>query len=450
MFYDREWAIPTNKYISTSPTLDLWENITMISDVNSLYIFEIGEKKFYFFGDQHYSKSEGNCEQQLGVKCDDYDDKYKDGIFYGNKCTSIGLLLKNWFIYNKDHKIQTDFFLELGFTKENERTELRKINNTIDRLRYTEEKEGDQLKNESWLFLVATLMEPCFVREKRSCPYHPYIHAHYADVRKYNSSNEEFHSDPFVLYDVLEYVQRNMPNKKNGLLELRDELSIILSIIVQDYKKIIDGIIHSDGFEKFLEEFHNMSNSFSQTFGKLFIKKFENMRKISVVRDKKIMHRTAGELLRLRKENNYIANLIEEFIYNKIEEYVDKVKYQFEDLLLILDDFENMSVEEMQYEFIRIMNEFIGDIIPMSTLSMDAYLLARMFLQSESKEIIVYAGSEHIRNYSEFFQSYLGVDSKIAIPSIFDNRCLQSKDLPKYLDANKYRLYVTNKKYGIK
>jgi hypothetical protein len=459
MFAGREWATPINRFIPNAPLVELWENITMISDLNSLYIFEIGERKFFFFGDQHDSKSAGNCSEKFGIKCDDYNNKYSDGDFYGGKCTSIGILLRNWFIYNKDHKIQTDFYSEAAFTKSNARIEYGTITRTLDRLKYTDETIKHQFDDKSWLILINSLMEPCFVREKRSCPYHPYIHAHYTDVRKYDEEFDMSYADPFILYDIREYLQENMPRDRKNLLIFRDELLIIMSIIIQDYREILDGIMQEEGFEQFLQKFHNMSNSFSRDFGKLYIRKFENMRKLTVVRDKKMMHRTAGEIYRLRKENKFLANLIEDFIYNKADELAESVKEHFNEQIDILNNFENIGVVDMQYELIEIFSEFLGSLVRLSALSMDAYLLARMFLQTESKEILVYAGSAHISHYAEFFNVYLGVQSKIGVPTNFTNfddidnlgnRCVQSNDLPKYLDANKYRTYVTNKKYNIK
>jgi hypothetical protein len=41
----------------------------------------------------------------------------------------------------------------------------------------------------------------------------------------------------------------------------------------------------------------------------------------------------------------------------------------------------------------------------------------------------------------------MGIKRSAGVDPIFDNRCLNIIDLPKYLDANKYRKYVVNKKY---
>ena len=410
-----------------------YDKIYMISDLNSLSIFEIGKKKFYFLGDQHDSKSKGNCEDKIGIKCDDYNNKYTDDVSYGGSCTSIGILLRNWFRYNTDNKINTDFYLELGFTKEEER------------LKYKDEVVGGKFNDESFMSLIASLMEPCFIREKKSCPYYPYVHAHYADVRNYSSSKKNILSDPFLLFDILEYIGNNIPDDFKSLMQLNDEILIITSIIIYDYEKIIKGIIDPDGFLEFIERYHNMSNFFSGKFGKMFIEKFENMKNVSVIRDKKVMHRTAGELLRLRNENEYVADLIEEFIYNKAEEFIKEIKTNFEYNLLLLDNFNDMNIDDIKFRIFELVYEFIGSIVPMSSLSMDAYLLARMFLQTESSEIITYTGSKHSENYIDFFENYLGVKSKISVPSSIDNRCIISELLPEYLDANKYREYVINK-----
>ena len=76
-----------------NPNIDSWAPIKYITDVNSLYIYQIGEKKYFFFGDQHKSKSAGGCQEQLNLKCDDYDSNFIDGKYYGSSCTSIGILL---------------------------------------------------------------------------------------------------------------------------------------------------------------------------------------------------------------------------------------------------------------------------------------------------------------------------------------------------------------------
>lgn len=459
------------------PQISLWKNITLLTDVNSVFIYEIGEKKYFFFGDQHHSKSEGGCEQKRRIKCDDFNYNFTDNEYYGGTCTSIGTLLHNWFTYNNDHGIKTDFYLELAFTKEQERIDSMKYMNIIAGLREQNLKviSRHEFDDVSWMQLISYIAAPCFIREKEACPYYPNVHAHYADIRSIDTGIIAIYADPFLLIDTYEDLPNNIPTNLDEIVELKNNLFIILSIIIFNYKEIIDGILQPDGFEKFLNEYIKLSDGFSQNIGKTYIKKFENMRKISVIRDvvtidengnevvKKVrMHRAAAELMKLREQTPYIANLIEEFIYAKADEYIANVKLDYDndvDIFARLDDmaeqprFRNMAKSNLAdavNQVFGVFKKYTYELIPMSALSMDAYLLARMFLQTESKEIIAYAGSKHIEHYSEFFENYLAVEKKVGVPSVPNNRCLEAVNLPKYLDANKYRTYVVKKTYNIK
>lgn len=432
-----------------NPNIDTWNPIKYITDVNSLYIYEIGEKKYFFFGDQHKSKSKGSCQEKLDIKCDDYNDNFTDGKYYGSSCTSIGILLHNWFTYNKDYYINTDFYLELGFTNEDERKDLKNTIDEINKLKRNKNYEMDiNIENISWMELIASLMDDCFIKSKKNCQYYPSVHSHYADVRKLENKNESIYADPFLLFDLMNFIKDNFPRSDEKLLELKDELSIIMSIITYDYRKLINGMLSPDGFDKFIEEYSNLSKSFSSRLSKFYIKKIMNMKKISVIRDGVRMHKVAAELLRLKKESPYIAYLIEELIYDKADFYIDTVKVLYDDVLNAFEyEYYQYNIYDKAVLIMEAFQSIVMDLVPLSALSMDAYLLARMFLQTESSEIIVYAGSAHIQHYSDFFENYLAVPRLVGVDSVFDNRCLNVVDLPKYLDANKYRKYVVNKKY---
>ena len=425
-----------------------WANIVSLTDVNSLYIYEISNKKFFFFGDQHGSKSAGGCIGQ----CDDFNYNFTAGQYYGTSCTSIGILLHNWFTYNNHHNIKTDFYLELGFTKEQDRAASKKY---IDIIKDLREQNGHQFDNISWGQLISYVMAQCFIRTKTACPYYPNVHGHYIDIRQLDTSIISIYTDPFLLYDIYEYLINNIPQTINDLINLKNDFIVILSIIIDDYKEILDGVLQSDSFDDFIEKYTDMSTLFSKEIGTLYINKFANMTKISVIRNGKRMHRVAAELLKLRQQTPYIARLIEEFIYIKAKEYITEIKPYFDNdvnILNTLDKFAYLDnppkgfLIEGGLAFLKIFQKYVYMLVPLSALSMDTYLLARMFLETQSTEIIVYAGSNHIEHYAQFFEEYLRIFNKIAVPSITDNRCLYIPDLPKYLPANMYREYVRNKK----
>lgn len=432
-----------------NPYIDTWKPIKYITDVNSLYIYEIGEKKYFFFGDQHKSKSEGGCQEKLNIKCDDYNENFTDGKYYGSFCTSIGILLHNWFTYNKDYFINTDFYLELGFTNEDERKGLKETIDEINKLKRNKNYEMDiNIENISWMELISSVMSDCFTKSKKNCPYYPSVHSHYADVRKLENKNEAIYADPFLLFDLMNFIKDNFPRTDKKLLELKDELSIIMSIITYDYRKLINGMLSPDGFDGFIEEYSNLSKSFSSGLSKFYLQKIMNMKKISVIRDGVRMHKVAAELLRLKKESPYIGYLIEELIYDKADFYIDTVKVLYDEVLNAFEyEYYQYNIYDKASLIMEAFQSIVLALVPLSALSMDAYLLARMFLQTESSEVIVYAGSSHIQHYVNFFENYLAVPRLVGVDSVFGNRCLNIIDLPKYLDANKYRKYVVNKKY---
>lgn len=450
LYYQNEgYPIPRTLPID-APITELWNPVTYLTDVNSLFFYQIGQKKYFFFGDQHFAKSEGGCEEKLNLKCDDYNGNFSDSRYYGTACTSIGILLHNWFLFNNDHKIRTDFYLELSFTNDNEREQLRHyldVLNEIKVSRQANDKNYD-FEDTSWLQLLALVMNDCFLKDKRLCPYSPYVHAHYADIRSLDTKDENLIADPFLLLDLKPYLDKTLQRIRTTeqLEELRDELSVVLSIIISDYRDIIDGILSPTDFDIFIKRYNNLSGSFSGYIEDFYLSKFNNMRKISVIRDGVRMHKVAAELQRLRNENDFMATLIEEFIYEKADHYIKDIKVLFDQILNIFDE-ERLSFHELGQLVIESFDTLLKALVPMSALSMDCYLLARMFLQHGSDEIIVYAGAAHIDHYADFFEHYLGVKRLAGIESQFDNRCLHLVTLPKYLDANKYRKYAVNKKY---
>src|SRR5437868_5348479 len=168
--------------------------ITTITGLYSLDVFHYHGKKYFLLGDKHYSRAQGEC----AADCDDFDDhwqkRYKNG-----SCQSIGLLLHDWLQYNNDHDIVTDFYVEVKFTKQNERS---------DQLTTLAQPHNASLSNQSWLQLIPILLKSCFVFNKQDCPYYPNIRSHYVDIRYIypnadaNPSNVQY-LDPFNIKKVI-------------------------------------------------------------------------------------------------------------------------------------------------------------------------------------------------------------------------------------------------------
>ena len=181
--------------------MNTWEEITVISGPVSMYIYEYNNKKYYFFGDKHHGRAT-KC-QEKGYKCDSFDYSFTNVKSIGSNCSQMGVLLHNWFVYNNDHNIKTDFYLETFYTKENKRFNEEENLQLINRRKQnnTQIQTNDApFENKSWLELVSYIMAPCFIREKENCPYYPNVHAHYIDVRTLiiNFSDEKSGFSPVV------------------------------------------------------------------------------------------------------------------------------------------------------------------------------------------------------------------------------------------------------------
>jgi hypothetical protein len=339
--------------------------------------------------------------------------------------------------------------LELGFTNEDERKGLKETIYEINKLKRNKNYESNiNFENISWMELIGSVMNNCFTKPKTNCPYYPNVHSHYADVRILDNKIENIHADPFLLFDLLRSLTKNFPRTEEKLSILKIELSMIMSIITYDYVNLLDGMLSSENFDSFIKKYSDLSTLFSADISKLYLQKIMNMKKLSVIRDGVRMHKVAAELLRLEKESPSMSFLIKELIYDKATIYIKEVKELYEEAMSVFNyDYSMYDIYEKSILVLGAIQQIITALVPLSALSMDAYLLARMFLQTESTEIIVYAGSAHIGHYVDFFENYLAVKRLAGVESIFNNRCLNIIDLPKYLDANKYRKYVVNKKY---
>ena len=91
------------------------------------------------------------------------------------------------------------------------------------------------------------------------------------------------------------------------------------------------------------------------------------------------------------------------------------------------------------------LEKYANELLPLSALFMDTYVLIRIFLQNDSSQIIVYTGSAHTAQYSRFIEDYLGIQPNLHFPLVPNNLCLEITNLSDYLPANEYRKYVVNK-----
>lgn len=376
-------------------------DITIISGITSCYIFEYDGKKYYLFGDYHFTRA-NNCKE-LGHKCDYFDKTFTKTYTYGSDCTTIGALLHNWFTYNNKHGILTDFYIELFYTKENERVTHKPYNDIIENRRtntnngISESKINNDapFRDQSWLQLMYYIMKPCFVREKDKCPYYPNVHAHYVDVRN---------------VDVGDIISVN-PFELEG----RESIEYVKILFLQ-YKIILRYLLNVDGFGMFLDNAYLLPDTLKDVL-------VNNVSLFTVTREIDgewiTMYKTAWELYRLEQLYPMIASKLREYVQITANNIINNV-YQV------------LKNEKISYD------RYNDLLVDMQSISMDVYTLSRVFIQNDSEQVIIYTGADHIRFYADFFQT-IGFQLLTYQPYKKGQNCITMNDLPLYLDANKYR-----------
>lgn len=432
------------------------QEVTTISGIVSCYIFEMNHKKYYLFGDKHFTRA-GNCKD-AGYLCDHFDKTFSQTHTYGSSCTTIGALLHNWFTYNNDHNIKTDFYLEAIYTKndapyythftdiiENRKKYATNIENKKytsknfkDNITYNNVNDNKYFKNDviqnnitknnvkdnfftieendapfqdrSWMELMSIIRQPCFIREKTGCPYYPNVHSHYIDVRLVNTTTGLKNVSPFS-FSLL----NNVPN----VLEY-------IKMFIVNYKIILDDFLSPYGFTHFVN-YIDLPEEIREEF-------ISDISLFTVVREidgKKVqMYKAAWELYRLKQKDSVLAEQLTTFMYHKAALLIQNIIREF------TTDIKNNVIDRNYY--IKKYSTLFQDL---EIILMDSYALSRVFLQDDSEEIIIYAGNYHIRVYAEFF-NYLQYPLLL---SATGNNCLKMPDLPLYLDANIYRQYVMEK-----
>ena len=440
--------------------------IISLSGANSLYVYNFNNKLYAFFGDQH-SSIEGGCEEKLNIKCDTFDYRYEKSVLYDTNCWTIGSLLDEWFTYNNYNDIKTDFYFEISFVKGNLRqdTDLDTIvtNRRHDQIPNNEASQS--MKGFDWIDLISVFFKECLIQDKQYCKYGPNVRFHYSDIRKYNtqlqlSIPKVQVSDLYIPYPYVDRINYNLRrlNRKfririphiifdlYGLIKLYDILlnsNIILELCFSttDIRQILDNI-----------KIYDLPDTINEIFDHIK----SNIIKNGVIRNNILLHRTAAEFNRLHLINPLIANKLLLYIKEKLEIDLSKAREKLNNIYqqYLLIDLKNQAfpTEQNPLPFLNQVShqkaEIIGDIyelthtlaetvIDFSIIAMDVYTLSRMFIQQDSKQIIVVAGYFHVYNYANFFK-YLGANNIIEYPSTENNRCITS-GLGAILNVNDFR-----------
>lgn len=437
-------------------------NNIFLSGATSLSIFKFYDKYFFFFGDQHYSISDGNCEEKYNIKCDIFDYGYEKSVLYETNCWTLGSLFDEWFTYNNDKNIKTDFYLETAFVKGDI------LGDTTTNVEIAERREEPDYKNKSpeliensggWIESIESFFQECFKQTKTGCKYGSNVRFHYSDVRMRNE-RERIYSDLYILdtyltpiFKDIDYLNNLRVTHLEHVPDINDIISDLNNIfalcyILFDVNLLLKLCFSTDDIRIILNDiqFSKFTTRINLNFNNII----NTMISHAVERNNIKMHRTAAEFNRLLKYNPYIADKLKIYITEKL--YQTKL-ISVEELDKLYERFVNLINNNVGKQYNAILNDLNEIALELSEIStywvpwiMDVYTLSRIFLQlNRSQEIIVLAGYVHITHQTEFMK-YLGASVIMDYPTTMDNRCIIS-NLSTILNLKEFRNFYKSLYY---
>jgi hypothetical protein len=390
----------------------------------------IKNKKFYFFGDEHFS-FEGNCNEIPNVIClNDENQKQSQKV-----CYDFPYLLQKIFTEEEKKKKYVDFYLELQyltyFNKE------RKMDKKID--------INDNLPK------ISNHFHDCFQKNKDKCKYKT-TRFHYTDFRfdPYLTQSVLLSSIIYLPMQVIPTINSHMNDYLENQITKQDierMLKFYDIVIYRMLGKYLNHKIFNSYFRKDLDKEYNkilkmLIKDLNPRYYRKEIKQlkdfFDNSLKYRKIRNKSIYHIVGSQFYALEKDNLvYNGQPIQKLIKNFIQK-----QYQKDFNPSFLRKEWNKLMKQYKY-FLKTndQSKFTSDINMSSLLSsgadiMDAYVLARMFREYSttkrkkhipSEMVITFSGYHHSQNYIEFFQNVLGLTPKIKMdynPNEKTKRCL--------------------------
>lgn len=362
-----------------------------ITGITSLYVVKYGSVHYYFMGDQHFSGDIGSCQSyNKNLTCDSINRKFNDVIIRDTNCWSVGALLSEWFEYNYDNKIYTDFYIEIPYTKSDERKRGSDMVDLINQRRsptknkdmtlmtslFNIKEDKDDIEDPlvsraGWIPALSLLFKDCLTADKKFCKYNPIIRLHYADTRQFDLGKQfgkEIGSDLltnfFLLQDYADPILMQLSQTLNNISlgNVKSKTDFIVENIwdfVNFSKVVVNNahLIHNeiymgtysvdeilDSYKKWLDPntiigdiFHSKINKMMKLYTTRTIELFpeHNKQGENIYVENVLLHKTAAEFNKLRQQHPDIAEQLWSFVHHVIEETS----------LLALDGIENFETK---------------------------------------------------------------------------------------------------------
>lgn len=384
-------------------------DVIFISGPVRISILKYKDINFYIFGDSHGSATIGDCESQ---NIDNY--------------WTIGKLLEEWFLYNYNNRIQTDFYLEIPFLKYN-----------------THDKNIGTSKG--WIGILSRLSQPCFSKDKTICKYYPYVRFHYANIRRVDDTGDiNIFRTKIPIEKLLSFISNvldyntDLNNLNNSLRTMLYDLVMLSRLLYENLEEIFANVymgntdlslvINSYRFTEYIRPDGLIGNIYNKTLNDILDKLSVNNANTDYI----TLHRTANEFYRLSKNYPEIAYKLKLFIGDALsffkQRYVDVWEQLIEEMITGFTSIVYVDKEHTLMKYSKILHDKALRInrifVTLGTLDVDTYVISRMFLQADTKQVFAYLGSNHAYNYMFFISNYLNAEVLYSNSYSKNNRCI--------------------------
>lgn len=384
---------------------------TIIKGLNQFHQYELNGIHYYFLGDLHINTN--TCDYQ----CDHMTNQFTELVVKDTNCTDITAFIYKWLNYNFNHQIITNFYIEHAISK--------------DRLTYQyDDYTGTSYSKQGYMQDTIIMLQDCLMG---NCPYNPVIKVHNIDPRNIIVNGKRLSASPFLLDDIYNrfYAGKTILNKKYNsedvipiIRNLSKQLTVFIKLIyfLIGQSQFLLGIVFLPNYEKLINVFINKLSIFEPGLVKNdMMNIINNMLLQSKIRNNVKVHPIYAQLSKI---NGKLANKIKSFI-------LERNKYNAKILLepaVFLDTMErndfsitydisiindwikqsntNTDMGDLIVYFDKVLesiSNIVNKVVILSAPYQDAYLLGRLFKYNQD-EAIVYAGSNHVDVYSDFFK----------------------------------------------
>lgn len=341
------------------------------------YKLKFRDRIVRLFADLHNS-TEGGCDGD----CLRYNENYQK---VGNKTSCYTLTRYLDYVFSKNqNKSPINFYFESAFVVKDPRVVIKPSLEGLDHI--------DR---------ITAIFADSLLRDKSHSLYFPKAHLHYVDIRDF------YHTD----YNDKGFRKTKSANPFSGswlASNLTDERSFyqgatLLRFILDNADEIKDIFLS----EEFRIPQYTSDNKFFRYWKERLV---ETSQLTSTFKGKRV-HRVAKQLLKLNSKDRdmiigWCNRRFEEqkkMSYNTLAEWESQIKLKGDKA----DRDEPIMV-----------------LIPLSSVIMDTYVLARMLYQKSSSDVF-FAGLAHIHNYLDFFETHGGELLKSAKGTDNKMRCVE-------------------------